>query len=106
MTYFLIIVLLLCIFGMVLPLWPWMQRRKLEKSAEKISYEERIRANVRIHKERLRELANDNNTGRINEEQFEALKQELKPICLPMPRSIRLEKPAHTLVFQNQIVLR
>ena len=78
MTYFWIIVLLLCVFALVLALRPWTQRRQLEMSAEKLSNEERIRANVRIHKERLRELSNDKSDGRISEEQFDALKAELE----------------------------
>ena len=55
-----------------------MQRRKLELAAEKFDSDERIRANVRIHKERLRELAHDKSSGQISEAQFEALKKELE----------------------------
>jgi cytochrome c-type biogenesis protein CcmH len=78
MTYFWIIALLSCAFALVLVFWPWVQRRQLEAAAGKLSNEERIRANVRIHKERLRELASEKNAGRISDEQFDALKQELE----------------------------
>lgn len=78
MTNFLIIALLLSVFALVLGFWPWIQRRQLEMSAQKLSDDERIRANVRIHKERLRELSNDKSAGGLSEEQFDALKQELE----------------------------
>ena len=78
MTYFWIISLALCVLAAILSLLPWFQRKKLESSAAKASSAERTRANVRIHKERLRELASEKSAGLISEEQFEALKQELE----------------------------
>ena len=78
MTNFWIITLVLSAFAIALALWPWLQRRQLEAAAAKLTNEERIRANVRIHKERLRELNSDRASGQISDEEFEALKSELE----------------------------
>lgn len=69
---------MLSVFAIALALWPWLQRKQLEAAAAKRSDEERIRANVRIHKERLRELNNERASGQISDEEFEALKKELE----------------------------
>lgn len=69
---------MLSVFAMALALWPWLQRKQLEAVAAKLSNEERVRANVRIHKERLRELHSERTSGQMSDQEFEALKKELE----------------------------
>lgn len=78
MTEFWIAVAGLLGAAFIIVLWPWFKRTRIETSAKELDAEERARVNVRIFKDRMRELAAERAAGKINDEGFAALKDELE----------------------------
>jgi len=67
---------------LVLVVSPWLFRKRIENKARVEHSEQRMRANVRIFKERLRDLQAELSASQITQTQFGALKNELEDSLL------------------------
>lgn len=77
MTTFWLLTVVLSIGAVCLLLWPWLFKGKYLREAESYSAAERVKANIRIFKERNRELSAELEAGRISAKAYQELKQEL-----------------------------
>ena len=80
MTEFWISVVGLLIATFIIVLWPWFKRARIEDTARQLDAEERARVNVRIFKDRKRELSAEKAAGKIDDEGFVAIKDELEKL--------------------------
>jgi cytochrome c-type biogenesis protein CcmH len=77
MTSFFSVCVILVAFAVSFVLLPFLYRSRLQKSYEVESQAIQERANVRIYKERMRELQEDFRQGRVEKNQLERLQEEL-----------------------------
>lgn len=82
MTEFWIAVVGLLIAAFIIVLWPWFKHARIEATARQLDAEERARVNVRIFKDRMRELSAEKAAGKIDDEGFVAIKDELEKTLL------------------------
>lgn len=82
MTEFWIAVVGLLVAAFIIVLWPWFKRARIEATARQLDAEERARVNVRIFKDRMRELSAEKAAGKIDDEGFVAIKDELEKTLL------------------------
>lgn len=67
----------LCLIALFFVIWPFLRRSTLEQTAIKSEYDARMASNVRIFKERKRELSVELKSDRINQAQYDSLLGEL-----------------------------